>query len=88
MFPFNEKKDLYALYLRNMQEPALRNALVSIETNDANSTEWISIKTLADVRDKAEIIITADRAIDTTSEGSSRTGQNPPGTATEHEQMV
>ena len=88
MFPFIEKKDLYRLYLHNMQEPALRSALVSIETNNANSTEWISLKTLADMRDKAETIITADHAIDTTGDGSRCSGQNTPGNATEYEQMV
>ena len=89
MFPFDAKKDLYALYLRNMQEPALQTVLVSIETNDASSAEWIALPTLADVRDKAETIITADCAIDTTSERTRRNGQNTSSiTTTEHEQMV
>ena len=54
MFPFKDKKDLYALYLRNMQEPALRATIVSIEANNASAAEWIALPDLITVRDKAE----------------------------------
>ena len=39
MFPFEDKKDLYALYLQDMQEEALRTTIVNIEANNASAAE-------------------------------------------------
>ena len=66
MFLFENKKDLYALYLRNMKEPALQSIIVGIETDDVNAKQWIDLTDLVAVRDKAETIITADNALNPT----------------------
>ena len=72
-FPSTTKKDLYALYLRNMQEEALRTTIINIEANNASAAEWIALPDLVTVRDKAETIVTADNALN-----SPRRTSNPP----------